>query len=223
MPRTHSIPLCDVSWTCACPRPSEQQLHPFPSLTPARTPARVSRSNRGRGRRAHRLGLGLARPGQRRGPESDSHERRLERGYGRRRLRRAREVRHYEGHAAQIRTEFDKRHGPTGTSSSTGTFAPRLLMVRPTRITPHDFPAFLHGNSCVVVSTTPRNPSLLVHPSIRRWHSTAILIFAITDETVYLLLQRIPCHPDQEVMYHPSAIFSTHRAAGGSEGQRMND
>ena len=47
MPRTHSIPLCDVSWTCACPRPPEQQLHPFPSLTPAHTPARVSRSNRG--------------------------------------------------------------------------------------------------------------------------------------------------------------------------------
>ncbi|KAI0702127.1 hypothetical protein C8Q76DRAFT_697861 [Earliella scabrosa] len=29
---------------------------------------------------------------------------------------------------AQIRTEFDKRHGRTGTSSSTGTFAPALLM-----------------------------------------------------------------------------------------------
>ena len=57
--------------------------------------------------------------------------------------------------AAQIRTEFDKRHGPTGTSSSPETLAPTLLMVRPTRITPHDFPAFLHGHSCVVVSTTP--------------------------------------------------------------------
>ncbi|KAI0702219.1 hypothetical protein C8Q76DRAFT_697937 [Earliella scabrosa] len=31
---------------------------------------------------------------------------------------------------AQIRTEFDKRHGRTGTSSSTGTFAPALLMTQ---------------------------------------------------------------------------------------------
>ncbi|KAI0704025.1 hypothetical protein C8Q76DRAFT_787512 [Earliella scabrosa] len=32
--------------------------------------------------------------------------------------------------AAQIRTEFYKRHGLTGTSSSTGTFAPALLMTK---------------------------------------------------------------------------------------------
>ena len=67
--------------------------------------------------------------------------------------------------AAQIRTEFYKRHGLTGTSSSTGTFAPALLMVRPTRITRHDFlriPVWTQPRRCADLS--PPHPS--IHPSL---------------------------------------------------------
>ena len=70
---------------------------------------------------------------------------------------------------AQIRTEFYKRHGLTGTSSSTGAFAPALLMVRPTRITPHDLPripAWTQLRRCERDYANPFPPHPPIHPSL---------------------------------------------------------
>ncbi|KAI0702231.1 hypothetical protein C8Q76DRAFT_802523 [Earliella scabrosa] len=67
----------------------------------------------------------------------------------------------------QIRMEFNKRPGPTGTSSSTGAFAPALLM-------------------------------------------TKQFIYSYTGSLAI-------------VMSRPSALSSTHRAAGGSEWWRMSN
>ena len=102
---THSSSSRHVLWTCACPGPPEQQVRPFPPIPFPRTHLTESREPtcRGRGQRAHGLGLGLARRGhQRCRPESNHHQRRLERGGGRRRLRRAREIQHREGHCCSV-------------------------------------------------------------------------------------------------------------------------
>ena len=66
---------------------------------------------------------------------------------------------------------------------STGVFAPTLLMVRPTRITPHDsrISAWIRLRRCKHDFVIPFSPHTPIH---RHWHSTAILIFAITFETV---------------------------------------
>ena len=114
-PRTHSDPSCDVLWTCAYQRLQEQQVHAFPPLTPARTHLiefrepivdvvdPPTRSDSG----------SLAKDTDDAGPKAIVTNVDLSEGLVNVASAALERYDIESVIAAQIRTEFDKRHGPT--------------------------------------------------------------------------------------------------------------
>ena len=127
--------------------------------------------------------------------------------------------------AAQIKQKSDKHQGFTGTSSSAGKVDPTLLMVRPICFTPHSLPripAWTRLRLCErgYVDPFPLHPP--IHPSLAL-DSYTDLCYHRRNNVCTSTLKPSPSSADPEVMSRPSALSSTHWAAGGSERRWMSD